>query len=217
MWLNANWATGNTTSTGTNRTTSPAAAGTTVYNVSALLFLLVRADQSPWIFVCPSTLDTPDPNTKTGTTYNWDFSPFKDGRAEHVSYSYQAPLGSASGTTTTWSSGVTGNSDAGLAILADRTHYYDGYNTTPGNWASMNKPARYMSQNHGRGEVINVLYAGLNVGDSTRADCGVHSDAIYYAATGDQETSQTGSNSMADRIGPAKAKDSFLVGPVKMP
>ena len=60
MWVYAMFL-GNT---GQNRTTPPDVSGSTNYNVTALLYMLVRNGQMPGIFLCPSTLDTPDPNAR---------------------------------------------------------------------------------------------------------------------------------------------------------
>lgn len=214
MWVNVNWAAANTTLTGTARTPGVSGAPpatTAAMNVTALMFVLVRDNQAPGIFVCPSSGDTPDPNTKTGSYYNWDFSPFSQGGAEHVSYSYQAPVMTAG--STTYSNGVTTNSDSGLAILADRTPFYSAFLAAPVSWVNIANPAGAMSQNHTSGELLNVLYQDLHVGDSARGDCGISNDAIYYAAGAPPtETSQTGTNVMGAHT---SLKDSFLVGPVK--
>ena len=78
--------------TGQNRTAAPPQT----YNTTAPLYLLIRNGQVPGIFVCPGTSDRVDPNAKTNDTVNWDFSPFANGGAEHVSYSYQCPIFSQS-------------------------------------------------------------------------------------------------------------------------
>ena len=187
----------------------------TNYNVSALLFLLVRDGQDANIFICPSTADKPDPSTKTKVGgelvfINWDFSPWKDGNAEHVSYSYQCPFGDPNA----GGSGVSSNSQAGLVVLADRTPAYDGLKPDF-DWAKPGKddPNTGMSQNHG-GAVINLLYADLHVGESKgRADCGINNDSIY-SASGKKDTEQgAGSLKLSDHL---SVNDSFLVGPRKM-
>lgn len=203
--------------TGASQTAGPS-AGTT-YNVSAILFVLVRDNQAPGIFVCPSTADTPDPNTKTGANYNWDFSPFRSGGAEHVSYSYQAPIRDPNGA---WHTGVDSRSDSGLIILADRTPTYDGLNATF-NWGNPGgaAPATGMSQNHEKGEMVNLLFQDLHVGDSTgRADAGINNDSIYSCANsqGDPPTPETSQGpGTLDLTKHSSPKDSFLLGPKKMP
>ena len=215
----------------------------TNYNVSALLFMLVRYCKDPNIFICPSTQDLPEPNPKTKDTYNWDFSPWKDGNAEHLSYSYQAPLCQGKSRLETpprvvapaplfmgganeepdsldFTSGVSSNSDSGLVVLADRTPAYEGLKPDF-NWADPGKgdPNTGMSQNHG-GAMINLLYADTHVGESRlRADCGVKKDNIYSAAGVGKDgkpldTCQgPGSLKLSDHRSP---NDSFLLGPKKM-
>ena len=198
----------------------------TRYNVSALLFLLIRQGQAPGIFCCASTADCPDANTKAPTQrssyrsdFNWDFSPFQFGGVEHISYSYQAPMKDRRGG---WGSGVTADSNAAaLVILADRTPTYSGKIATF-NWAAPGgaDPKTGMSQNHTGGEMINLLYADLHVGESVgRADAGIRRDSVYSAAglgaDGNAlDTSQgPGSLKLDDHRSPL---DSFLLGPKKM-
>ena len=192
-------------------------------NVSALLFMLVRDGQTPGIFVCPATDDIRDPSTKKGNSFCWDFSPYKDGNAEHVSYSYQAPLCAPRPTDANrldLSSGVTNDANGGLIVLADRTPAYDGLAATF-NWNDPGKadPKTGMSQNHAGG-TINLLYADLHVGQSAvQADCGIGRDNIYSAAglgaNGKPLAVQPGAGSerLTDHLSP---DDSFLEGPKKM-
>jgi prepilin-type N-terminal cleavage/methylation domain-containing protein len=194
------------------------------YNVSALLFMLLHDGAGGGeFFNCPSTADTPDPHTMNYNArcgWNWDFSPYKVGKAEHISYSYQAPMRDANGT---WGSGVTAKSNPGLVILADRTPSYDNQNALF-NWADPGQadPRTGMSQNH-KGESINMLYADLHVGESVgRADAGINNDNIYSCADSEpdangvpQPATEQGSGSLdlANHISPT---DSFLIGPKKM-
>jgi type II secretory pathway pseudopilin PulG len=203
--------------TGENRAAEP--SDKTNCNVSALLFALVRCGQSPGIFVCPSTADVRDPNTKDQSgKYFWDFSPYRAGGAEHVSYSYQAPQVDPDGN---YDSGVTPFSNPKLIILADRTPAYDGKNATF-NWASPGgaDAKTGMSQNHTGGEMINVLFADMHVEDREgRADVGINNDNIYSAAG-----LGAGGNALGTNQGPGTLKlsdhrsprDSFLLGPKKM-
>jgi hypothetical protein len=202
--------------TGAAREQAPSAK--TNYNVSALLFMLVRDGQDANRFVCPSTQDTVDPQTASAKKeYHWDFSPFTDGNAEHLSYSYQAPLMGEKGT----GSGVSANSESGLVIVADRTPAYAGLKPDF-DWAKPGKddPNTGMSQNHSRGQMINLLYADLHVGESIgRANCGIHNDNIYSAAgmgaDGKPQDINEGPGSM--KLSDHRSKmDSFLIGPVKM-
>jgi prepilin-type N-terminal cleavage/methylation domain-containing protein len=176
--------------TGNNRTVRPS-ADQTAYNVTALLFTLIRGTggQSPGIFVCPSTPDTADPNVKdkNGNAF-YDFTSFSVTGAEHISYSYQMPLASGS----TFASGATQYSNPLMPILSDRTPIYDKlYNGAPkdgktavGTIIDWSKPGTNdiragISQNHTTGEMMNVMYADLHVSDGSRADLGVSKDAIF--------------------------------------
>ncbi|HUS47783.1 MAG TPA: type II secretion system protein, partial [Phycisphaerae bacterium] len=121
-WLTANnnW----NAATGQNESAAPSTA--TAYNVSSLLFLLVREGQGTGIFICPSTDDTPDRNTRTDGRLDWDFSASAAGQGEHVSYSYQGPLNMGTAGSPAYASGVSGASGGGLIIAADRTPGYRG-------------------------------------------------------------------------------------------
>jgi prepilin-type N-terminal cleavage/methylation domain-containing protein len=207
-----------TTNTGTGLTD-----GSCTFNsnraISALLFLLVREGQSPGSFVCPSTSDTPDPNTKNPNGYNWDFNGYKAQLVEHLSYSYQCPIGAMADPNTR--SGVDANSEGALIVLADRTPDYTQSQIIGGirytstfNWKipGINDLRAGMSANHSSGEMINLLYADLHVGDSFgRADCGISSDNIYSAAGRGSDYSQQGTTGMANH---SSGKDSYLVGPM---
>jgi prepilin-type processing-associated H-X9-DG protein len=190
----------------------------TKYNVSALLFLLVRGNQSPGIFVCPSAGDVPDPNTRTGQEFNWDFSPYSRCQVEYVSYSYQSPLLDSRGV---WRSGVAADSNGALPILADRTPTYAGLNAQF-NWASRGRanPKTGMSQNHWDGETVNVLYADLHVDWGVgRADCGIRNDNIYSAAGSGADGHPLDTNQgpgTLDVSDHRSLNDSFLLGPKKM-
>jgi prepilin-type N-terminal cleavage/methylation domain-containing protein len=228
MWINGgngvgqNWA---TTTTGTNRalTNGPASNGSTLYNVSALLFILVRDGQAPGVFVCPSTTDTPDPNVKVNTTkFAWDFTPYASFQAEHVSYSYQAPDANNSA-----GGGVTGNAQSGLVVMADRTPDYAGgsiggtsrVSNFPWNAIGTNDPRAGMSANHSDGETINLLFADMHVGDSLgRADCGINNDNVY-SCSGTANDVDAGAGTADSAAGTAIFKnhksfrDSYLIGP----
>jgi prepilin-type N-terminal cleavage/methylation domain-containing protein len=228
MWFNdtnnAPW----TGLTGAVRTAPPGGP----YNVSALLFSLVRSKTSQaGIFLCASTTDTPDPNTSDPTVKNklaWDFNPYKLGGHEHISFSYQAPF--SLGTV----SGVDNLTDPGMPILADRTPKYDG-GTIVGvstrkvgfNWGNIGTQdiRAGMSANHSNGEYINLLYPDFHVSDSKRADVGLMGDDIYSCAPyGLSDTSKNGQSETGQgppaQIGShggmnGKAVDCYLVGPTK--
>jgi prepilin-type processing-associated H-X9-DG protein len=203
-------------STGASQTISPGAD--TTYNVSTLLFVLIRDNQPPGIFICPSTSDAPDSNTKTSAGQNWDFSPFRIGGWEHVSYSYQAPMLDKKGR---WGSGINADSNNDLVILADRTPAYDGKNAQF-DWTNPGKAETKtgMSQNHTGGEIINVLYADLHVADVKQADAGIRNDNIYSCAgsAGEETAPETSQGpGTLDITKHSSPKDSFLLGPKKLP
>jgi len=224
MWINGNsgaaenW---HTTVTGTNRGADPGSNGQTAYNISALLFVLVRDGQAPGVFVCPSTTDTPDPNVKVTTVkFAWDFTQYAAFQAEHVSYSYQAPDANNSA-----GGGVTNNAQSGLVVMADRTPEYAGgtiggtTRTAAFDWTNIgtNDPRAGMSANHSDGEMINLLFADMHVGESTgRADCGINSDNIY-SSSGTAETAQRGSATTTAGVNTHQnlTTDSYLIGPRK--
>ena len=190
------------TVTGQNRATIPGAG--VAQNVSALLFVMIRDGQAPGIFCCPSTNDA---NTKMNASgFYYDFTKYSDQLVEHLSYSYQAPMGDANA----GGSGVSNNSQGGLVVLADRSPCYPSFGTAyPVNWGSPPTDMRVgMSPNHTSGEMINLLFADMHVGESiSRADCGINNDSIY-ASGGPSQTSTTSSVT-----GHTNVDDSYLIGP----
>ena len=204
-----------TAATGQNRWTAPSPAAN--YNVSTLLFLLVREGQGPGIFCCASAAsDTPDSNTRSGTAYAWDFSPFREGGSEHVSYSFQAPRYDGNA----FACGVTSNSDGALVVLADRTPTY-----SPGSVGGTARRADFpwdnpgtsdlragMSANHSDGEYTNLLYVDYHAGSANRADVGPGSDNIYSASGSADTCRGSGTLNLTDH---RSASDSMLVGPTR--
>ncbi len=200
-------------------------------NISSFLFLLVRDGQAPNIFVCPSTEDRADANTRDNTVYHWDFSSYaNNGNREAISYSYQAPIHwHADGTY--YVSGVTSSSESGLVILADRSPTYAGLPTDQVgsglkfNWAAPGDAelTMGMSQNHTRGEWVNALCADTHVIESARADIGILSDSIYSSANStytaannppvDPEYSRGGDTATDDISKHISERDTFLIGP----
>ena len=205
--------------TGQNRATAPSAGAN--YSVSALLFVLVRDGQAAGLFICPSTLDKADPNTRSDTAWYWDFSPYSVGGTEHLSYSYQSPLNVSTTGTPAYASGVGPASDALLAVLSERTPAYAGGAVGdtvrradfPWDNPGDSDPRAGMSPNHTDGEYANVLYADGHVANTNRADIGVNNDNIYSSAIGARDVQRgAGSLVLADHD---SAKDSFLTGPVR--
>lgn len=138
---------------------------TDMYCITSLQFMLVRADNNPKIYICPSDGDStalPDDKKKyKDTTTNemvwaWDFQ-----EAKNVSYSYQSPrLGIV------W--------PGQMPITADKTPVYSlGVTGTYLNgWSDLiTEPdaKKNMSQNH-KDEEINILYGDGHVVRSKRAD-----------------------------------------------
>jgi hypothetical protein len=209
-----------TARTGASQTIPPSTS--TTYNVSALLFQLVRDGQAPGVFVCPSTPDTCDPNTKSPLGYNWDFTPFSAGGADRLSYSYQAPRLDSNGI---WDSGVSADSNAGLVIVADKTPTCTGgtvggtARTATFDWKNPGSkdPRAGMSANHTNGEMINLFFADFHVGESVgRADCGINNDNIYSCADSNGSPPwppiEQGPGSL-DITKHRSPDDSFLLGP----
>jgi prepilin-type processing-associated H-X9-DG protein len=237
VWGGSGTDTGGTTGTktGVNRNMAPytqAGGGSHAYNVSTLLFMLVRAGQAPGIFVCPSTPDSVDPNAKDMKgNYFYDFSPFSYGGKEHISFSYQAPMGTGNSCL----SGVNQYSNPLMPILSDRTPEYDKlYNGAPKigttavgakfQWVSTPAGADMragMPQAHSSGEMMNLLYADSHVGDATRADVGVNKDMIFTtlrAGIDFTPPSKTGALTMDKTLRTSSnGTDSELVGPDKSP
>ena len=217
--------------------------GTSQFNISAHLFLLVRYGQSPNIFVCPSSSnDKADANTRDTSTnlFHWDFNSYTDnGGHECLSYSFQAPLKIATTATiptNAYRAGFNSASDSSLVILADRTPLYSGdANTIEFAWtgnAGTTDRTKGMSQNHSNGEYINALCSDTHVTDGTTADIGVQGtannisqrDAIYSAAPGnsgfDPSAQATPTNPVWAGVSAVNdvtvhysAFDSFLIGP----
>ncbi|HAU37167.1 MAG TPA: hypothetical protein DCX07_05565 [Phycisphaerales bacterium] len=199
-WINGQtW----TSVTGTGRTTAPTST-ISDRSITALMFMLVRGNQSSKLFVCPSDTATPDENVKdTSGNYHWDFE--KD---TNVSYSLQSPI---NGTPAT--NGLTSASE-GVIIMADKTPTYSG-NTLVA-WSdtiSTDNAKKSMSQNHTAGEYINFLRGDSSVGNDKRADIGKSKDCIYSSG-GDTESGWRASvtTTVANHT---KAEDSFLFGPCK--
>jgi prepilin-type N-terminal cleavage/methylation domain-containing protein len=212
-WLNAaNF----TRPTGTEYNRSPQLSTNAARCVTSLLFSLVRKGLASAMFVCPST-DFPkdDVVKEPNGDWHWDF---KLGVAPAdtrppITYSYQAPLYDAGGNMS--GSGVSGRSRGTLVVLADKTPVYDNSSVSLPVWDdTMLETAmkRGMSQNHGSGEVINLLRADFSTTKLKRADVGVDQDNIYSAcATGPSRIV----NQYADWTKHQHVDDSFLVGPIR--
>lgn len=230
-WITASatWGTHVGIRTGQNRYVNP--SPTASYNVTTLLFMLVRDSQSAGLFICPSDSQAKaDPNTKdmaTGSAFNWDFSPYQVDNFDHVSFSYQGPYNSNTSASPTFASGISQSPDSLLAILADKSPNCQGSGSTLSgtvrtstlicDWSNVNltDPASGMSANHTNGEIINVLYADIHVAESTRADCGVKNDCIYAVSSTGRETTNNAAFESLNLIDHTHQMDSFLTGPCR--
>jgi prepilin-type N-terminal cleavage/methylation domain-containing protein/prepilin-type processing-associated H-X9-DG protein len=138
--------------------------------ITACLYMLVKNDNNPKIFVCPSdgeAIPLPEDKkkyfepTENEDVYCWDFN-----EARNVSYSYQSVRRGC---------GVTGSKwPGGLIIAADKTPVYTlgpsvAYQVPWSDTISEPDQRVNMSQNH-KGEEINVLYADSHVARYRRAD-----------------------------------------------
>ncbi len=195
-------------------------------SATALMFMVVRSGQTVDLFRCPSD-ENADRMTNAkfdsggDSYYYWDFydsvSPSTVNHCKKVSYSIQAPLAPSP-----YSVGFTSGSKGGLAIMADKTPEFDKTTdaaTTPKAQTAWNTTLsdtnrkRGMSQNHNKGDFINVLYSDAHVSGSKRADVGIGNDNIYSASgltTGG--TQGAGTVVLTDH---KHADDSFLIGPIK--
>ena len=186
-------------------------------SLSALFFMLVKeGGQSASAFTCPSDAESLV-DTNTEGDY-WDFS-----LAENLSYSMTMPLPHADGTNTKF--GVDEDSEATVVMAADKTPDYDqasdlnNYWTTT--WSScITEEEKFWqkSQNHTRGEIINILHVDSSVAEATSPTCGVNEDNIYTASA-DVIGSPDSTNITASALLPTPGThqvdiDSFLIGPI---
>ena len=168
--------------------------------ITSLMFMLVRKDQGSKLFVCPSTTDTADQDVKHEVggdrIYNWDFQD-----NDNVSYSYQAPLD-------TEENGVSSRSSAGAVVMADKTpKNFNGWNPDLISEDIM----KYVSQNHTKGQYMNLLFADMHAGHGKRPDVGWQDDNIFTASNDADYGSDTAtSTNIGDHL---CVNDSFLIGP----
>ena len=187
------------------------------HSITALMFLLVRDNQPAKLFVCPSTDDTKDENTKDPANakegeepkYFWDFS-----NSCNVSYSWQAPIKGKDGK---YHQGLS-DDDNDTVVIADKTPRWGPkpWNNTAWDPAlTGSKVEPHMSQNHSGGKAANALSVGINAIKSTRPDIGINNDMIY-TASGDAAAGsrKATSISIVDHL---STRDTFLIGPVPGP
>jgi len=204
---------------GTNRNVDPYGANDDPNNpkarsITALMFMLVRCDQSPYVFRCPSDVNSGEEDNvkadgKDGDVldgeYYWDFA-----KPEHVSYSWQAPI-SRDGR---FAQGING-SKTEMVIVADMTPRYEGEKKWTPIPIDDNTPEsalkEQISHNH-KGENMNVLRVAGNVSREKRPDVGVAKDNIYTACGKDFSKCRSATSiKLSDHVRP---NDTFLIGPV---
>lgn len=187
-------------------------------DVTASLWLLVRAGLAPSRFVCPSSDATPDPLEQAGR----EIKPLERSNfsgASHLSYSYSSPFSAAAGYRLN-----TDRLKFDFAVVADKNPGNGGGDavTEPAYDAGPFKLARANSNNHQQAGQ-NVLYADGHVQFQSTPYGGVGEgsvrDHIYtaFSTTPLPEGGEPPLNTVAAKgfvardIGPAWSGDSFLV------
>jgi hypothetical protein len=208
--------------TGTNRNRSPLKDPNAPCDrsITSLMFLLVRMDQPPGMFRCPSDKNSVvDDNTKFKDSqddgdkdsgilegeYYWDFS-----KPENVSYSWQAPI---------WKNGRFRQGIDGTetepVVVADMTPRYGGFEKwTPRAIDGQSTQAdieKQLSQNH-KGKQVNILRAAGNVAAVKRPDVGMYNDNIFTASGAPYDGSRSATS--LDIRKHLSVRDTFLIGPV---
>ena len=218
-WLRDTMTAWDTTPVGTNRNINPSGTKDDPNNpkprsITALMFMLVRQDQPPGMFRCPSDkhsvvdrnvkADANDGDVRKGEYY-LDFS-----GPENVSYSWQAPI---------WKDGrflqgIDG-SKTETVVIADMTPRYEWdekWTPIPINEHSTQAQIeKQLSSNH-KGKQVNILRVAGNVAVAKRPDVGIDNDNIF-TASGAPYAGSRGATSLDIRkhLSP---RDTFLIGPV---
>jgi len=216
-WLNDKITAWDRTVVGTNRNVDPNGKLDDPNNprprsITALMFMLVRQDQDPGMFRCPSdTGASMDQEVKAMKDdgdvaqggYYWDFA-----KPENVSYSYQAPI---------WKDGRfqqgADSSKFDTVVIADMTPAATNSQWKPADVSKRSGSAieAQNSPNH-KGKQVNILRVAGNVGAAKRPDVGIDEDSIY-TASGDPNAGSRSATSLDIRkhLSPS---DTFLIGPV---
>jgi hypothetical protein len=220
-WLYDKMTAWDTTEVGTNRNVSPFGTGDDPNNpkprsITSLMFMLIRQDQPPGMFRCPSDKNsivdrdvkaTRDDGDKASGVlegdYYWDFS-----RPENTSYSWQAPI---------WKDGRfkqgIDSSETDTVVIADMTPAVTRPGWKPADVTKLDGEAieAQNSPNH-KGKQVNILRIAGNVEQKKRPDVGLDNDNIY-TASGDPNTGSQSATSVDIRkhLSP---RDTFLIGPV---
>ena len=209
---------------GTNRNRSPMKDSNSPgdRSITSLMFLLVRMNQSPGMFRCPSDknsevdrevkADANDGDVLKGEYY-WDFA-----KPENVSFSLQAPIWRPD----PFAQGLTGAiganaNESEMAICADMTPRYGGYGDEK--WIPISIDDRtprteiekQLSNNH-NGKQVNVLTLAGDARAHERPDVGVGKDNIYTASGKPNAGSRSATSlDIRQHLSP---RDTFLIGPV---
>ena len=220
-WLGDTMTAWDTTPVGINRNIDPSGAGSDPNHpkprsITALMFMLVRQDQPPGIFRCPSDkssvvaedlkADANDGDVQKGEYY-LVFS-----RPENVSYSWQAPI---------WKDGRFRNGldakDTETVAAADMTPRYGWQDKwvpkAIGSQSSQAEFERQLSYNH-KGKQVNILRVAGNVEAVKRPDVGIDNDNIYTAGGSDANSNRWHGSTSLDILQHLSKRDSFLIGPV---
>ena len=216
-WLYDTMSEWNTTAVGTNRAVSPFGENDNPNtpkqrSVTSLMFLLVRMNQSPGMFRCPSDRNSEvDLEFKAGADdgdvlegeYYWDFS-----KPENVSYSWQAPLWKDN----RFVQGIDYN-ETEAVMVGDMTPAATkpGWKAADASRLTGEATEAQNSPNH-RGQQNNVLRVAGYVQKQKRPNVGVDNDNIY-TASGDPNAGSPSATSLDIRkhLSPG---DTFLIGPV---
>jgi len=227
-WLSDTMTAWDTTPVGANRDVNPFGTGDDPNNpkprsITALIFMLVRQDQPPGMFRCPSDKSSVwdrdskarrDDGDKTSGVlegeYYWDFS-----KPENVSYSWQAPI---------WKDGrfLQGidNAETETVVIADMTPPATKASWKPADISHL-PPKAVMAQNSPNHQVEqnNLLLVAGNVIAAKRPDKtaglgGGIMDNIYTAGGSEANGSQWHGSTSLDIHKHLSPRDTFLIGPV---
>ena len=220
-WLYDKMTAWDTTQVGANRNINPFGMKDDPNNpkprsITSLMFLLVRQDQPPGMFRCPSDKNsivdrdvkaTRDDGDKASGVlegeYYWDFS-----KPENVSYSYQAPIWKDG----RFTQGIDSNQTE-TVVIADMTPAVTRPGWKPADVTKLDGEAieAQNSPNH-KGKQVNILRVDGNIWGKTRPDVSVDKDNIY-TASGNLNAGSQGATSLDIRkhLSP---RDTFLIGPV---
>jgi len=181
-------------------------------SITSLMFLLVRMNQSPGMFRCPSDKTSmvdlaPKAGTDDGDVlegeYYWDFA-----NRRNVSFSWQGPIWKAG----RFAQGID-SAEPEAIIVADMSPkaVVPGWTAADVSKLSGRAVANQNSPNH-KGKQNNVLRVAGYVQPQKRPDVGVDKDNIY-TASGDPNAGSRAATSLDIRkhLSP---RDTFLIGPV---